>query len=163
MCIRDSGDTVRFTSLAPYKIRVSGRVKHFISAFGEHVIGKEVEQAMREVCEALGLRVREFSVAPQIQPPEGGLPYHEWLVEWQDSPTDPERVARMLDASLCEQNIYYQDLIQNGVLQRLKIKALAPDTFRSYMKSRGKLGGQNKVPRLTNDRQMADRLLETRV
>ena len=157
------GDTVRFTSLAPYKIRVSGRVKHFISAFGEHVIGKEVEQAMREVCEALGLRVREFSVAPQIQPPEGGLPYHEWLVEWQDSPADPERVARMLDASLCEQNIYYQDLIQNGVLQRLKIKALAPDTFRSYMKSRGKLGGQNKIPRLTNDRKMADRLLETRV
>jgi len=149
------GDTVRFTSLNPYKIKVSGRVKHFISAFGEHVIAKEVEEAMALVTKRLGFSVTEFSVAPQVQPPEGGLPYHEWLVEFEETPDNLAQVEAALDQELIRQNTYYKDLIDGGILRTLKIKVLGKQAFRTYMKSLGKLGGQNKVPRLLNDRSLA--------
>ena len=153
------GDTVEFTSLHPYKVIVSGRIKHFISAFGEHVIGKEVEMAMQEVMKTLNFSISEFTVAPQTNPPEGELPFHEWFIEFESAPDNLSEVASLLDRSMQEQNIYYKDLVDGNILKTLKIKALPKDAFQRYMKSQGKLGGQNKVPRLSNDRKIADALL----
>lgn len=150
------GDTVQFVSKNPYRIIVSGRVKHFISAFGEHVIGKEVEESILPVANEAGARIVEFTVAPQVNPPEGGLPYHEWLVEFDTAPDDLAAFALDVDARMRVQNIYYDDLITGNILRPLKIKVLRRDAFRDYMKSEGKLGGQNKVPRLSNDRKIAD-------
>ncbi|MEO0731964.1 MAG: GH3 auxin-responsive promoter family protein [Bacteroidota bacterium] len=152
------GDTVEFVSLNPYRLKVTGRIKHFISAFGEHVIGKEVEAAMRAVADSHRVAVTEFSVAPQVSPPAGGLPYHEWLVEFATPPADPEAFAADLDAAMVRQNIYYRDLIDGGVLRTLVVTPVKTGGFRAYMKSQGKLGGQNKVPRLSNDRKLADGL-----
>lgn len=152
------GDTVEFVSTHPPRLLVTGRVKHFISAFGEHVIGKEVEEAMLQAAEAHGVRVVEFTVAPQIAPPEGGLPYHEWWVEFDAPPANLEAFAADLDAAMTHQNIYYQDLIEGKILRPCVVRLLPRDAFRQYMKSLGKLGGQNKVPRLANDRKIADAL-----
>lgn len=152
------GDTVQFTSKNPYRIIVSGRVKHFISAFGEHVIGKEVEDSIMPVANATGVNIVEFTVAPQVNPPEGGLPYHEWLVEFDTPPADLNAFALDVDARMRAQNIYYDDLITGNILRPLKMVALPRNAFREYMKSQGKLGGQNKVPRLSNDRKIADAL-----
>ncbi|HEY5688306.1 MAG TPA: GH3 auxin-responsive promoter family protein [Yeosuana sp.] len=145
------GDTVQFTSLKPYRVIVSGRIKHFISAFGEHVIGKEVEQAMIEATNNTNIRVTEYTVAPQITPEEG-LPYHEWFVEFENEPDHLAELERKIDESLQNQNSYYFDLIKGKVLQPLKITKVKKDGFQEYMKSMGKLGGQNKIPRLSNDR-----------
>lgn len=150
------GDTVQFVSKKPYRIVVSGRIKHFISAFGEHVIGKEVEESLLPVANAAGVRIVEFTVAPQVNPPQGGLPYHEWLIEFDNAPADMEAFEILVDAAMRKQNIYYDDLIAGNILRPLKITALKRDAFREYMKSQGKLGGQNKVPRLSNDRKIAD-------
>lgn len=149
-----------FTSLEPYRIIVSGRIKHFISAFGEHVIGKEVEQAMQEAMDTYNFSISEFTVAPQLETPEGELPYHEWLIEFQDRSTPLEEIAGFLDESLQKQNSYYFDLIKGKVLQPLKITSLKKDTFNNHMKLEGKLGGQNKVPRLANDRKIAQSLIK---
>ena len=154
----DIGDTIRFTSIDPYKLKVSGRVKHYISAFGEHVIAKEVEEAMSLVSQKMGFAVREFTVAPQITPPDGSLPHHEWLIEWSSIPNNLETVARALDVEMCRQNIYYKDLIDGQILRPLQLTSLKEDSFRNHMRSLGKLGGQNKVPRLTNDRKIAENL-----
>lgn len=145
------GDTVEFTSTKPYRVIVSGRIKHFISAFGEHVIGKEVEQAMQEAIKNTNISVSEFTVAPQITPKEG-LPYHEWFVEFENEPENLSALAKKIDESLQKQNSYYFDLIQGKVLQPLKITKVKKGGFQDYMKSVGKLGGQNKIPRLSNDR-----------
>jgi len=157
------GDTVQFVSLKPPRLIVSGRIKHFISAFGEHVIGKEVEAAMLQTARQEGIKINEFTVAPQVKPPEGGTPYHEWLVAFDQQPEDLEAFAKKLDAAMTEQNIYYQDLIKGGILRTLKITPVKPDAFREYMKRQGKLGGQNKVPRLSNDRKIAEVLEEFRL
>ncbi|KAB8152133.1 hypothetical protein EZY14_015485 [Kordia sp. TARA_039_SRF] len=151
------GDTVEFTSIKPYKIIVSGRIKHFISAFGEHVIGKEVEQALHDALQQSGASINEFTVAPQINPIEG-LPYHEWFIEFEKEPSDLEKFAEIIDASLQQQNSYYFDLIEGKILQRLQITKIEKDGFQNYMKSIGKLGGQNKIPRLSNDRKIAELL-----
>ncbi|MEZ4894280.1 MAG: GH3 auxin-responsive promoter family protein [Saprospiraceae bacterium] len=153
------GDTVQFVSKNPYRIVVSGRVKHFISAFGEHVIGKEVEESILPVAQSMGVKIVEFTVAPQVTPPEGGLPYHEWFIEFDEAPKDLNQFAQEIDARMRSQNIYYDDLITGNILQPLKIRSLKRDSFRDYMKSQGKLGGQNKVPRLSNDRKIADELM----
>ncbi len=150
------GDTVKFVSKDPYRIKVTGRVKHFISAFGEHVIGEEVEHALLSVANAKGIRIVEFTVAPQVNPIEGGLPYHEWFVSFENVPADLEAFVLEVDKALQMKNIYYQDLIQGGILRTLKMNAMPADAFIKYMKSQGKLGGQNKVPRLSNDRKIAD-------
>lgn len=151
------GDTVRFVSLSPYRLVVTGRVKHFISAFGEHVIGKEVETAMKQAIENTDIRIKEFTVAPQISPAEG-LPYHEWLVEFENQPENLEAFALALDQVMQQQNVYYYDLIQGKVLRPLVVSPVKEKGFQNYMKSIGKLGGQNKVPRLSNDRKIADAL-----
>jgi GH3 auxin-responsive promoter len=151
------GDTVEFTSIKPYRLIVSGRIKHFISAFGEHVISKEVEQAMQEATHNTNIRVSEFTVAPKINPQEG-LPYHEWFIEFESEPEDLTRLAKKMDESLQAQNSYYLDLIKGKILQRLKITVIKKDGFKDYMKSIGKLGGQNKIPRLSDNRKIADEL-----
>ena len=151
------GDTVQFTSLKPYRVVVSGRIKHFISAFGEHVIAKEVETALEEAVKDTNIQINEFTVAPQITPTEG-LPYHEWFIEFQNEPKNIEVFAKKIDANLVKQNSYYKDLIDGKVLQTLKIKKVKPNGFQKYMKSIGKLGGQNKLPRLSNDRKLVDKL-----
>lgn len=152
------GDTVRFTSKDPYKIVVSGRIKHFISAFGEHVIAKEVEEALRLAMEQTDAVVNEFTVAPQTNPDEGELPYHEWFIEFQQEPTDWDKFSEIIEESMKKQNSYYFDLIEGNILQPLKISSIKPNGFQDYMKSIGKLGGQNKVQRLANDRKVADGL-----
>ncbi len=157
------GDTIQFVSLKPYKIVVSGRIKHFISAFGEHVIAKEVEQAMQEAIAGTDAIVNEFTVAPQITPDSGELPYHEWLVEFEREPTDSKRFAQILDQSLQDQNTYYFDLIEGSVLQPLVVVKIEPNGFKKYMRSIGRLGGQNKVQRLANDRKVADGLYAFRL
>jgi hypothetical protein len=157
------GDTIQFTSTKPYRLIVSGRLKHFISAFGEHVIGNEVEQAIEWSMKKHHFSISEFTVAPQILTKESELPYHEWLVEFDVEPEDLQKVAADLDVLMQKQNSYYKDLIVGKVLQPLKITKLNRDSFNSFMKSQGKLGGQNKVPRLANDRQIADPLLKIQV
>jgi acyl-CoA synthetase (AMP-forming)/AMP-acid ligase II len=151
------GDTVRFVLKDPYRLVVTGRVKHFISAFGEHVIGKEVETALKEATAATDIQIKEFTVAPQVNPTQG-LPYHEWLIEFDVPPKDQLAFEKKLDAQMEAQNIYYQDLIQGNVLRKLKVTPVVKNGFQAYMKSIGKLGGQNKVPRLSNDRKIADML-----
>ncbi|WP_443943782.1 GH3 auxin-responsive promoter family protein [Pedobacter sp. AW1-32] len=152
------GDTVKFVSLNPYKIVVTGRIKHFISAFGEHVIGEEVEHALLTVANDEGVEITEFTVAPQVNPQNGQLPYHEWFVEFSTAPNDLPAFAVKVDQALQKKNIYYFDLIEGNILQPLIIRPLQKDAFVNYMKSEGKLGGQNKVPRLSNDRKLADAL-----
>ena len=149
------GDTVRFTSIHPYKIVVSGRIKHYTSAFGEHVIGHEVEQALQKTLEKYPASVNEFTVAPQVNPTEG-LPYHEWLIEFDHQPHDMELFNRELDAQMRQQNTYYDDLITGNILRPLIVSEVEKEGFQKYMKSIGKLGGQNKVPRLSNNRDIAD-------
>ena len=151
------GDTVEFVSLDPYRIIVSGRIKHFISAFGEHVIGKEVEQALHNTVQTHKALVSEFTVAPQVTPDEG-LPHHEWWVAFEKPPKDLAIFTATLDSEMRNQNTYYDDLISGGVLRPLVLRTLPADAFEQYMKSIGKLGGQNKTPRLTNDRKIADSL-----
>jgi phenylacetate-coenzyme A ligase PaaK-like adenylate-forming protein len=152
------GDTVKFISRDPYKIVVTGRIKHYISAFGEHVIGEEVEHALMTVANAEGIDVVEFTVAPQVNPGEGDLPYHEWFVEFGTEPGDLRAFALKVDEVLQKKNIYYFDLVSGNILRPLVIKALRKDAFIDYMRSEGKLGGQNKVPRLANDRKIAEKL-----
>jgi hypothetical protein len=151
------GDTVRFVSTNPYRIVVTGRIKHFISAFGEHVIGEEVEAALMRAAKQTGARVIEFTVAPMIQVSDQ-LPYHEWFVSFETPPANMAAFAKLVDDGLRSKNIYYDDLIKGGILQPLKVCTMRPDAFIEYMKREGKLGGQNKVPRLSNDRKIADGL-----
>ncbi len=150
------GDTIQFTSLKPFKIIVSGRIKHFISAFGEHVIAKEVEEAMQEATNKTNSRITEFTVAPQITPEGEQLPYHEWFVEFEKEPENLQQFSEILDKSMQKQNSYYLDLIDGKILQQLKINKIPENGFQQYMKSIGKLGGQNKLPRLANDRKIAE-------
>ena len=154
------GDTVKFVSKHPYRVLVTGRIKHFISAFGEHVIGEEVEKAMKFTMEQFaGTELVEFSVAPQVTPAEG-LPHHEWFIEFSRTPDNLPAFVTELDKQLRQLNVYYDDLISGNILQPLKITAVRKNGFIDYMKSLGKLGGQNKVPRLSNDRKLADQLTQ---
>ncbi len=153
------GDTIQFVSIKPHRIIVSGRIKHFISAFGEHVIAKEVEQALYDALQNTDIQVNEFTVAPQVNPLEG-LPHHEWFIEFETQPIDLKLFARKIDFSLQKQNTYYFDLREGNILQELKITPIKKGGFAHYMKSIGKLGGQNKLPRLSNDRNLCEDLLK---
>ncbi len=152
------GDTIQFVSKAPYRLVVSGRVKHYTSAFGEHVIAKEVESAFAQAAASHKVQVNEFTVAPQVNPVTNNLPYHEWFIEFEQEPQDLKKFALDIDQHLRKQNIYYDDLIKGNILQPLIIRKLKKSSFQEYMKSIGKLGGQNKVPRLSNDRKIAKQL-----
>ncbi|HQV62087.1 MAG: GH3 auxin-responsive promoter family protein [Chitinophagaceae bacterium] len=153
------GDTVKFVSTDPYRLVVTGRTKHFISAFGEHVIGEEVEYSMLKVAEESNVQVTEFTVAPFVSSDEGKS-YHEWFVEFEKQPANMVEFAAKLDQVLRQKNVYYDDLISGNILRPLKITPVRKNGFIDYMKSIGKLGGQNKVPRLSNDRKIADELIK---
>ena len=153
------GDTVKFLSTNPYRLIVSGRTKHFISAFGEHVIGEEVEAALLKAAEEENVQVTEFTVAPMIAQ-DAGKSYHEWFIEFENTPEDINRFAKKINENLRTKNVYYDDLIAGNILQQLKISAVKKHGFIDYMKSIGKLGGQNKLPRLSNDRKIADALAD---
>ncbi|MFN4972278.1 MAG: GH3 auxin-responsive promoter family protein [Bacteroidota bacterium] len=152
------GDTVKFVSKNPYRLLVTGRIKHFISAFGEHVIGEEVEHAVLHAAARCNADITEFTVAPQVSPADNELPYHEWWIEFGKLPENTEVFATEVDLALQQKNIYYSDLRKGNILQNLKIRILKKSAFIEYMKSEGKLGGQNKVPRLSNNRVIADKL-----
>lgn len=151
------GDTVKFVSTNPYRLVVTGRIKHFISAFGEHVIGEEVEQSILKAAAEQEVKITEFTVAPFIQQGEGKS-YHEWYIEFEKEPSDMKRFAELLDHNLRNRNVYYDDLIRGNILLPLQIRKVNRNGFIEYMKSVGKLGGQNKVPRLSNDRFIAEGL-----
>jgi hypothetical protein len=151
------GDTIAFTNTSPYRVMVTGRIKHYISASGEHVIGKEVEEAMKAASNELHIIINEFTVAPQLNPENDALPYHEWFVEFGTiADLDMLKLAQALDLQMREQNSYYDDLITGKILQPLKITSVPQNGFKEYMKTIGKLGGQNKLPRLSNDRNIAE-------
>lgn len=151
------GDTVKFISTEPYRLLVTGRIKHFISAFGEHVIGEEVEQAMLKASNEEQAKITEFTVAPMIQQ-EKGKSCHEWFIEFEQEPADMQRFIRSLELNLRQKNVYYDDLISGNILMQLQVRKVQKNGFIDYMRSIGKLGGQNKVPRLSNDRMLADGL-----
>lgn len=151
------GDTVKFVSTDPYRIVVTGRIKHYISAFGEHVIGEEVEYSLLKAADEEDVRITEFTVAPFVSEGEGRS-YHEWFIEFENKPGDMQAFAQKVDQNLRKKNVYYDDLITGNILQPLKLTAVKKNAFIDYMKSIGKLGGQNKVPRLSNDRKIASEL-----
>jgi len=151
------GDTVKFVSIKPYRLVVSGRTKHYISAFGEHVIGEEVEYALTKTAAKNNVKVIEFTVAPMVEQGKGKS-YHEWFIEFEDTPQNIDQFTEEIDNNLREKNVYYDDLIAGNILQKLKITPIRKNGFIDYMKSIGKLGGQNKLPRLSNDRKIADEL-----
>jgi hypothetical protein len=153
------GDTVEFTSLFPHRIKVTGRINHFTSAFGEHVIAQEVEQSISAVVKKIHCEINEFTVAPVVKPAAGELPHHEWFIEFKTPPRDLAHFRKVLDEELQQRNIYYRDLIKGNILQSLKVTRIKPNGFNSFMEQRGKLGGQNKTPRLSNDRKIADELI----
>ncbi len=151
------GDTVKFTSLEPYRIVVTGRIKHFISAFGEHVIGEEVEYSLMKTAEQTNTRIVEFTVAPMVAANDEKS-FHEWFVEFEEMPSDLNAFAEKVDQHMRSKNIYYDDLIRGNILRPLVIRPLKKNAFIDYMRAQGKLGGQNKVPRLSNDRKIASEL-----
>jgi hypothetical protein len=153
------GDTVKFLSTNPYRLVVSGRIKHFISAFGEHVIGEEVEYALLKAAEEEKIKIIEFTVAPNISS-NAGKSFHEWFIEFENEPADMKAFSVKVDDNLRAKNVYYDDLIAGNILERLQIRKIKKNGFIDYMRSIGKLGGQNKVPRLSNDRQIADLLTQ---
>jgi hypothetical protein len=155
----DVGDTIKFISKNPYRIMVTGRTKHFISAFGEHVIAEEVEHALMQAANEEGITIVEFSVAPMVAQDEGKS-YHEWLIEFERLPEDMNSFTIKIDDNLRQKNIYYDDLIRGNILSRLKIIPVRKNGFIDYMKSIGRLGGQNKLPRLSNDRKIAQDMIE---
>lgn len=154
------GDVIEFTSLNPYRLIVKGRIEHFISAFGEHIIASEVESAMSTTLSGTGIQISEFTVAPQVNPTEGGLPYHEWIIETDNSAIELSSFGRILDQCMQANNFHYRDLINGKVITRLKLTPVPRGTFNTYMKNKGKLGGQNKIPHLSNDRKIADELIK---
>ena len=152
----NTGDTIKFTSKTPYKIIVTGRIKQFISAFGEHVIVKEAEQAIKKATTKTKAIVNEFTVAPQFKTTKS-LPRHQWFIEFDTLPKNFDKFVEILDLEMQNQNKYYKDLIKGGVISRLEVKKIKKNGFNVYMKSIGRLGGQNKIPKISNDRKIADK------
>lgn len=151
------GDVVRFIDKNPHRVLVSGRTKHFTSAFGEHVIAFEVEEALKATLQKIHAQITEFHLAPEVNPKDG-LPYHEWFIEFEKEPENLEEFKNELERQLRQRNTYYDDLISGNILQKLKITSLKKNAFQEYAKSQGKLGGQSKIPRLANDRKIAELL-----
>jgi len=158
------GDTVKFTSLEPPRIVVTGRVKHFISAFGEHVIVEEIEKAIQFTLDKYPqVRVTEFTVAPWVSKQAGEDSYHEWLIEFSYPPQNMTTFASELNRQMCLLNSYYKDLIEGNILSTLKVTALPLGAFKEYMRQVGKLGEQNKVVRVANDRKIADAITKYKI
>ncbi len=154
--LQQCGDAIKFVSLSPPRVVVTGRTKHFTSAFGEHVIAEEVEGALKEAMDIVPCEVAEFTVAPQLAPPDGGLPFHEWFIEFAAPPVDMQALAAALDAAMRKRNIYYRDLITGSVLRPLLLTSVARGGFAALMKARGMNDAQSKMPRLANDRRYVE-------
>lgn len=153
------GDTVKFVSTNPYRLVVTGRIAHFTSAFGEHVIEEEANYAIQKASEETGAIVTEYTLAPLINGPEG-IRCHQWFIEFENKPRNIEKFTEILDNSLKEKNQYYANLVNSNIIKSANVIMVPEDTFKKYMKSIGKLGGQNKVPHLSNDRKIADWILK---
>lgn len=154
------GDTVMFTSTFPHKIKITGRTKHYINAFGEEVIIDNAEKALRVACEKTGALIREYTAAP-VYMGDNAKGAHEWLIEFEVAPADINYFATTLDNALCSINSDYEAKRYKGItLSEPIVRSLKPGTFFSWMRERGKLGGQNKVPRLSNTREYVDALLK---
>ena len=153
------GDTIKFLSKDPHRIVVTGRLKHFTSAFGEHVIAEEVEKSLEKTIKEQYAQINEFHVAPEVNP-DSGLPYHCWYIEFEQEPKDLQKFTEKLDLEMQNINTYYKDLISGSVLKRLEVVIIKKEGFRKYMHSIGKLGGQNKVPRLANDKKIAEKIIQ---
>jgi hypothetical protein len=155
------GDTVQFTSLTPHKIRITGRTRHFINAFGEELIIDNVENALRKTCAQTGATVTDYTVAP-IFMDHTAKGAHEWVIEFATPPANIEQFADLLDAVLCTENSDYEaKRAKNTTLNRLKLHVAPPGTFYEWMRRNNKLGGQHKVPRLSNTRNIMDELLKS--
>lgn len=152
------GDTIQFTSLKPYKFKITGRTKLFINAFGEEVIIDNATTALKNACEQTGTEIFEFTAAP-IFMEEGKKGAHEWLIEFRNLPEDPEKFAEILDQELQKLNSDYEAKRLLS-LERLHLKIARPNLFNEWLKEKGKLGGQHKVPRLWNDRTHIEELLQ---
>lgn len=154
------GDTIEFTETEPYRIRVTGRTKHFINAFGEEVIIDNAESALKEACESTGAIINDYTAGPIFMEGEG-RGGHEWIIEFEKFPSDSQKFDEVLDQALQKINSDYEaKRYKSFVLQPPLIHKVEKNTFYNWMKQRGKLGGQNKVPRLSNDRKYLDAILE---
>ena len=153
----NTGDTVKFTSISPYRIIVTGRLKQSLSAFGEHVIVKEVEQAIEQAILKTGNVVVEFTVAPRFKSSSSPA-CHEWFIEFDGKVDEINNFKNLLDYELQKQNKYYKDLIEGKIIDKPVIRKIIKGGFKKYMSSIGKLGGQNKVPKIADSRKIADSL-----
>jgi hypothetical protein len=154
------GDTVIFTSKNPYKFYISGRTKHFINAFGEELIVDNAEKGLKFACQKCNAQVREYTAAPVFRG-EGVVPHHQWVIEFSKEPEDLDEFADALDSKLQELNSDYEAKRYKDInMVCLKIVKARQGLFEQWMKSRGKLGGQNKVPRLSNSRDYVEALIE---
>ncbi len=154
------GDTVKFTSIKPYRIKITGRTKHFINAFGEEVVIENAEKAIAAACEATGAEIDNFTAAPKFMS-EKNQGKHEWVIEFSKEPDNLTNFTEVLDRTLREVNSDYDAKRYNDmVVQQLEVHVAPIGTFYQWMKKRGRLGGQNKVPRLSNTREHIDDILE---
>jgi hypothetical protein len=152
------GDTIVFTSLFPHKIKISGRTKYYINAFGEEVIEDNAEKALLAACNQTGAVISEYTAGP-IFMGERSKGAHEWMIEFETIPNSLDRFSEILDSSLCTINSDYEaKRFKNITLMKPKVTSLEPGTFYRWMQKRGKLGGQNKIPRLSNDRKYLEEL-----
>ena len=154
------GDTIRFTSLDPFRIKISGRTRHYINAFGEEVNIENAERAITRACEQTAAILENFTAAPKfIDTKEKGC--HEWIIEFAERPSSIEKFTNVLDSTLRELNSDYDAKRYKDIALHMPIvHQVEPGTFQAWMSSRGKLGGQNKVPRLANNRDYVDSIFE---
>jgi hypothetical protein len=154
------GDTVYFTSLSPYRIKISGRTKTFINAFGEELIEDNAVKALAVACEKTNAEIIDFTAAP-IYLEEGKNACHQWLIEFAQPPKDLQYFSEILDNALKAQNSDYEAKRYHDLMLKLpEVIALPEKTFYNWLKQNGKLGGQHKVPKLSNDRKIADEILQ---
>ncbi len=154
------GDTIQFTSKNPYRLKITGRTKHFINAFGEEVIIDNAEKALQEACRETGAIINEYTAGPVFMS-DNQKGAHQWIIEFEKEPADKNQFATILDKSLQEVNSDYEaKRYKNLTLERLHLVVAPTGTFYQWMKKRGKVGGQNKIPRLANDRKYLEELLE---
>lgn len=153
------GDTVKFVSLSPYRLIITGRTQHYINTFGEEVMVDNAEKALEKACKITRATVKEYTVAPVfMQDKTSGR--HQWLIEFNQSPVDINQFRLLLDSALCELNSDYEAKRRNNItLQMLELIVLPTNTFYNFYKQQNKLGGQNKVPRLSNDRKVVESIL----
>ena len=154
------GDTIQFTNTNPYRIQISGRTKNFINAFGEEVIIDNAENALDAACRGTGAVISEYTAAPVFLE-DNNSASHEYLIEFEKEPDDLEKFTNILDKTLQDINSDYEaKRTADILLKKLKVTALPRDTFFKWLKSKGKVGGQNKVPRLFNNRKYVDEILK---